>query len=248
MPVVLPGWFDDSERDDGKRAVSALGGCVGTKAQWEIQDSAWIKDVLEPFGLTEEGYHAKKFASFRGPYEQFSDPLRARELSDAILGTFKKSQVRPFAAMTRLSDLRRFNQERGRQVRHYALNIYTCMSYIRRSFRRELIGDSFVQMKSGQEQQRHRYSAGNSPCKSVRKQPPGISRPHYQCSRSIDERGNGALHASTTGCRFCCGRGPAICRTVAWILGSTARWRDHARLAKRTDQMERGDRKKGFTI
>lgn len=102
--------------------------------------------MLEPFRLT-EGYHTREFASFRGPYEQFNDdPQRARELSDAILGTFKKSQVRPFAAMTRLADLRRFNQERGRQVRHYALNIYTCMSYIRRSFRRELIDGSFVRM------------------------------------------------------------------------------------------------------
>jgi hypothetical protein len=147
MPVVLSGWFDDSERDDAKHAVAALGGCVGTEAQWEVQDSAWAKDVLEPFGLTEEGYHTRKFASFQGPYEQFNkNPQRARELSDAILGTFKKSQIRPFAAMTRLADLRRFNQERGRQVRHYALNIYTCMSYVRRSFRRQLHGDSFVQM------------------------------------------------------------------------------------------------------
>jgi hypothetical protein len=48
--------------------------------------------------------------------------------------------------MTRLADLRRFNKERGRQIRHYALNIYTCMSYVRRSFRKELAGDSLAQM------------------------------------------------------------------------------------------------------
>jgi hypothetical protein len=147
MPVALPGWFDDSERDDEKHAVAALGGCVGTESQWDVQDSAWVSDVLEPFGLTKEGFHTREFASFRGSYKQFKgNPERSRELSDAILGTFKKSQVRPFAAMTRLADLRRFNQERGRQISHYALNIYTCMSYVRRSFRRELTDDAFVQM------------------------------------------------------------------------------------------------------
>jgi hypothetical protein len=96
MPVVLPGWFDDSERDDKKHAVAALGGCAGTESQWNIQNSAWSEDVIEPFGLAEKGFHTREFASFRGPYEQFKEnPAHVRKLSDAILGTFRKSQYDP---------------------------------------------------------------------------------------------------------------------------------------------------------
>ncbi|HVO04841.1 MAG TPA: hypothetical protein VMT54_21785, partial [Candidatus Cybelea sp.] len=80
MAVVVPGWFDDSTRDDAIHRVAALGGCVGTNAQWEIQNGAWKTDVLDHFGLTD--YHTKEFAGFQGQYAQFKDnPARVLELS-----------------------------------------------------------------------------------------------------------------------------------------------------------------------
>ena len=145
MAIVLPGWFDDSTRDDAQHRVAALGGCVGTAAQWAVQDAAWQRDVLDHFGLPD--YHVKDFASFEGPYAQFEgNPARTLELSEAILGTLRKSRVRSFGAMVRLDDLRRFNRERGRNISHYALNIYTCMYSIRSIYREQLAGGGFAQM------------------------------------------------------------------------------------------------------
>jgi hypothetical protein len=153
MAVVLPGWFDDSERDDDEHAVQSVGGCVGTVAQWEVQDSAWIADVLVPFGLTEVGFHMKEMKSPKGPYAQFKDnPAQTLKLSEAVIGTFKKSQVRPIASIARLNDSRRFNEERKRGLNPYALNIYACMFLTRQCFRIPLIGDSVAHLwldKSG---------------------------------------------------------------------------------------------------
>ena len=145
MAIKMRGWFDDSTRLDSQHRVAALAGCVGTAEQWQIQDAAWRNDVLERFGLPY--FHVREFATFAGPYEQFKDkPVLSLELSQAILGTSQKSQLRSFGAMTRLDDLTRFNRERSRNISHYALNIYTCMFNIKQIFRKELTGDDFVQM------------------------------------------------------------------------------------------------------
>jgi hypothetical protein len=145
MAIVLPGWFDDSTRRDSEQRVAALGGCVGAQEQWAIQDAAWKSDVLAAFDLSD--YHAKEFATFKGPYAQFKgNDAKIRELSDAIIGTFKKSQIRSFGSMVRLDDLAKFNRVRGRQISHYALNIYACMLNIRQIYRQSLIGGNFAQL------------------------------------------------------------------------------------------------------
>lgn len=138
--VSLPGWFDDSERDDREHNVAALGGCVGTDSQWRIQDESWQQDVLNAFGL--DYLHMKELFRFEGKFEQFKDKDRSLALSRAIIGTFKKSGVHSFGSAARLKDLRRFNNETKRHLAAYPLNIYACMFMIRQAFRTELNGDA----------------------------------------------------------------------------------------------------------
>jgi len=138
--ISLSGWFGGSERDDDEQNVASLGGCVGTDIQWKIQDEAWNEEVLAAFGL--DYVHMKEVQEENGKFAQFKDKERSRQLAEAIIGTFKKSGIRPFGSVTRLKDLRSFNRERKLRLSAYPLNIYSCMFMVRHGFRHQLAGEA----------------------------------------------------------------------------------------------------------
>jgi hypothetical protein len=129
----------------GTKQVSSLGGCIGTEAQWAIQETEWREKVLGAFDVPY--LHMKEIKSGRDKFAQFKDRARCDELFDAVTNTFKKSGVRPIGNMTRLQDLHRINSERGRCLNAYALNIYRCMVFIKQIYREQLVGDAISEMR-----------------------------------------------------------------------------------------------------
>jgi hypothetical protein len=124
--LVDKAWGDDS--DDG--VISAVACVVGRESDWGEFERLWRRDVLKRFGLPYT--HMREFKQFKGPFAKFKgDDALTRQFNEAMIGAVRRSRLRPFASATRLADLQRFNQGRGRDLDAYSLNLYACCFLMR---------------------------------------------------------------------------------------------------------------------
>jgi hypothetical protein len=120
--VVLTGYLDDSGGVDATSDACAIAGYVGTESSWKLFETLWQK-ALDDHGAPY--LHMREFTASKPPFDW--QETKRRSFISALTSVIKASGLYCVGEVVRLTDTRRFNEERGLTLEPFPLAIYGCM-------------------------------------------------------------------------------------------------------------------------
>jgi hypothetical protein len=149
LPRPGPGWlmsvlrshFDDrGEASNPDHKAAMLCGVLGTVEDWDRFDREWQTHVLGTFDL--DYVHMKELKGYDGKFAKFKDnPSLTKCFFRAMATVVNDCCLHAYSSTVWANDLVRFNSEHGQSVNDYALNLYSCMRFLKVEF-----GDAEVEV------------------------------------------------------------------------------------------------------
>lgn len=131
--VVISAYFDDSHTDQRLWVVAGLAGYAN---QWEMFERLW-RGVLATHGVPH--FHMKEMAGTSGAFAKWHPPEKHQQevtayLKDAV-AAIRDPYLHMFGAVVVLPDLKRFNTEKGLDLKPYSLAAYGCVTQLALHYR-----------------------------------------------------------------------------------------------------------------
>lgn len=150
---MLKGYFDDSQTEEKFGTPNwVVGGYIGDDTHWDYYNTFW------PMALANHSvayYHGKEFLDPTGPYSKWQPLYEHKEEIAAFINDLAKvigrSGLRGFAAIVRLPDLNKFNQNHELKLEPYPLAVYGSMIAISNEYdfeRMEIMFDHVEHVES----------------------------------------------------------------------------------------------------